>query len=157
MNASGLQELCGTLADYNNYKEVPCNKVGNQIIIKRPGSSKTLSMAGPGIFSNCDCSQSSFDPLLFSPVTSYALSGLSTDPLKTVKVMPDTVSRVCGLADGFTKCPHSVSFTDSAHNPVTFPFNGFTWNAATFDLTLDPAQALQFCSLNAIVSLASNP
>ena len=56
MNASGVQELCGTLADYNTYKEVPCNKVGNQIIIKRPGSSKTLPMAGPGIMSDCDCS-----------------------------------------------------------------------------------------------------
>ena len=157
MNASGVQELCGTLADYNTYKEVPCNKVGNQIIIKRPGSSKTLSMAGLGIMSDCDCSQSSFDPALFTSVTSYALSGFSTDALKTIKVMPDTVSSVCGLADGFTQCPHSVSFTDSANNPVTFPHNGFTWNAATFVLTLDPAQALHFCSLNAIVSLASNP
>jgi hypothetical protein len=74
-----------------------------------------------------------------------------------VKVMPDTVSSICGLADGFSHCPHTVSFTDSDNNPVTFPYNGFTWNAATFVLTLDPAQALQFCSLNAIVSLASNP
>ena len=33
VNASNVQELCGTLADYNTYKEVPCNKVGHKIII----------------------------------------------------------------------------------------------------------------------------
>ena len=56
MNSAGEEQLCGTLSDYNIYKEVPCKKVGNQIIVKRPGNSMTLAMAGLSILSNCDCS-----------------------------------------------------------------------------------------------------
>jgi hypothetical protein len=70
-------------------------------------------MAGMGIFAElggCSCSSSSFDPALFSPVTSYALSGSSTDATKIIKIMPDTVSSVCGNGDGFTHCPHTVNF-----------------------------------------------
>ncbi len=129
------------MGDYNKYKELPCNKVGDQIIIKRLGSNTALAMAGLGIMSACDCASTSFDPALFTSVTSYAISGRSTDGEKTLKVMPDTVSSVCGLADGFTNCPHTVSFKDSDDNPVTFPRNGFFWNAETSVLTLDPAQA----------------
>jgi hypothetical protein len=56
MNSSGEEQLCGILSDYNFYTEVPCNKVGNQIIVKKPGSSMTIAMASASILSNCDCS-----------------------------------------------------------------------------------------------------
>ncbi len=56
MNSAGEKQICATLSDYNLYTEVPCKKVGNQIIVTRPGSSMTLAMAGLSILSNCDCS-----------------------------------------------------------------------------------------------------
>jgi len=56
VNSAGEEKLCGKLSDYNLYTEVPCKKVGNQIIVKRPGSGMTLAMAGASILSNCDCS-----------------------------------------------------------------------------------------------------
>jgi hypothetical protein len=56
VNSAGKEQLCGTLYNYNNYTEVPCKKVGNQIIVKRPGNSMTLAMAGVSILSDCDCS-----------------------------------------------------------------------------------------------------
>ncbi len=63
-NIAGVEQLCGTLADYNTYTEVPCNKVGNQIIVKRLGTSMTLAMAGLSILSDCDCAITSFNPAL---------------------------------------------------------------------------------------------
>jgi len=56
--------------------------------------------------------------------------------------MPDKVSSECGNADGFTHCPHSVSFIFTDNSALTFPnagFPGFTWNSATSELTINPA------------------
>jgi hypothetical protein len=152
-DVAGTETQCGGLiADYNTYTEVPCNKVGNKIIVKRPGTSITLAMAGISILSDCNCSLSSFDPLQFSSVTSYSINGLSTGSVKSIIVMPDTVSSVCGLADGITYCPHIVSFINKGTGlSVTFPYNGFGWNAATSVLTLNPALALPSCVLTATV------
>ena len=66
VNSAGEEQLCGKLSDYNLYTEVPCKKVGNQIIVTRPGSSVTLAMAGLSILSNCECSYSSLNPALIS-------------------------------------------------------------------------------------------
>jgi hypothetical protein len=76
--------------------------------------------------------------------------------------MPDTVSAVCGLADGFSKCglgPRVITFTDKiTGQPVAFPYNGFTWNAVTSVLTRDPAQAAAgTCVLTATVTLVNYP
>jgi hypothetical protein len=60
-----------------------------------------------------------------------------------VKVLPDTMSSVCGLADGFSFCPHGIKFTNKETGmPVTFPFNGHSWNAKTYELTINPTKAL---------------
>ena len=56
VNSAGEKQLCATLSDYNFYTEVPCKKVGNQIIVTRPGPNKVLAMAGLSILSNCECS-----------------------------------------------------------------------------------------------------
>ncbi len=119
----------------------------------------TLSMAGLGIMSNCDCSQSSFNPALISPLISYSISASPNDAPITIKVMLDTVSSVCGLADGFSYCPHSsVIFKDKSSGlQVTFPNNGFSWNAATSELTVNPAFVFKPCVLTVTVSLVSNP
>jgi len=71
--------------------------------------------------------------------------------------MPDSVSKVCGLEDGYSHCPHTVTFTDSNDNPINFPYNGFSWDASEFILTLNPAQALQYDSLKAIIGLVDHP
>ena len=121
MNSAGDKQLCGELPDYNLYTEVPCKKVGNQIIVIRPGSLMILAMAGASILSNCDCSISSLNPaLIYSAANPFAsatrISTTSTGaPISITlnKQMPDTVSSVCGNADGFTKCGlRTLVFTD---------------------------------------------
>jgi hypothetical protein len=75
--------------------------------------------------------------------------------------MPDTVSSVCGVADGNKKCSlytRIISFTDKATGLlIIFPYYGFTFNAATSGLTLNPAQALATCVLTATLSLVNYP
>ena len=56
--------------------------------------------------------------------------------------MPDTVSRVCGSADGFTKCGllRVLVFSDKITGlEITFPYKGFEFDAAKSVLTLNPA------------------
>ena len=72
--------------------------------------------------------------------------------------MPDKVSSECGNADGFTYCPHTVSFRLADNNALTFPnagFPGVTWNSVTSELTIDPALAQTF-SFNAKVSITGS-
>ncbi len=70
--------------------------------------------------------------------------------------MPETVSSVCGLADGFSKCPRVIIFTDKMTGQlVAFPYKGFQWNAAASVLTLNPAQAVATCVLTATLQLAN--
>ncbi len=114
----------------------------------------TLVMAGVSILSDCDCLSTSLDPAKITSKTTYTLILKSTDPLKSITVFPDTVSSVCGLADGITKCGlvRVISFTD-ATGQVTLPKNGFTWNAETSILTLAPASALPYYALTATISV----
>jgi hypothetical protein len=107
-------------------------------------------MAGISILSDCNCSTSSFDSTQFTttPATPFvsvtSISVQPTDPPITIifnKQFPDTISSVCGSADGTSKCGiRSVSFYDSGVLISTFPYKGFTWNDATSVGTLDPAQ-----------------
>ena len=58
--------------------------------------------------------------------------------------MTDTVSRVCGNADGFTKCGlrSALVFTDKMTGfQITFPYKGFELNSDHSQLTLSPAKA----------------
>ena len=99
-------------------------------------------MAGLSILLDCDCSTSSFDPLLFTlPGAAFAsattINVKSTDAPVSITLnmqMPDTVSSVCGNADGFTKCglgPRVIIYTDKmTGQPVTFHYKGFEWNNA---------------------------
>ena len=114
---------------------MPCNKAGNKIIAKKTGSNMTLAMAGFSILSSCDCLKSSFEPALISlPAVNFAsatsLNYTLTDIPKSIKFntqMPDTVSSVCGLADGFKKCgPRFIVFKDKVTGQlITFPYKGF--------------------------------
>ncbi len=71
-------------------------------------------MAGLSILSSCDCSKTSFDPtLIFHAGASVpfasktTINTLKTGPTVTItfnKNLPDTVSCVCGNADGYSKC-----------------------------------------------------
>ena len=70
-NAAGEQSLCGTLPDYNTYKEVPCNKIGNKIVVKRLGVNVALAMAGLSILSSCDCTKTTFDKTLIYKAGTY--------------------------------------------------------------------------------------
>jgi hypothetical protein len=124
--------------------------VGNKIIVTRPGNDMTLAMAGISILSDCDCSTSSFNPTQFTttPATPFvsvtSISVQKTSLVQTItfnKQFPDTISSVCGSADGFTKCGvRSVSFYDSGVLISTFPYKGFIWDDTTSIGTLDPAQ-----------------
>jgi hypothetical protein len=151
------------LADYNAYTEVPCNKVGNKIIVKRPGSNMILAMAGLSILSSCDCSESSFNPALIVAKHPFATAFNTTSTSAKISIdfnkqTPDTVSSVCGLADGFSKCPHITSFKDKeTGKPVTFPYRGYDFNATSSVLTLDPAKAAGTCVLIATISLRDYP
>ena len=75
--------------------------------------------------------------------------------------MPDTVSSVCGLADGFSKCglgPRVIIFTNKMTNQLfTFPQNGLHWDAASSVLTIDPAQTIGTCMLTATLQLVNYP
>jgi hypothetical protein len=99
----------------------------------------TLSMAGASILSNCDCSVSSLNPALISratnplvsPTTISTTSNGAPISIKLNKQMPDTVSSVCGNADGFKKCGlRTVVFTDKMTGfQITFPYKGFELNS----------------------------
>ena len=164
-----MQQLCGNLADYNTYTEVSCNKVGNQIIAKKStlGLTDVLAMAGLSILSSCDCTKSSFNRALilltaanFAPTTTIDTTWMAASISITFnKQMPDTVSSVCGSADGITKCGlRTIIFTDKMTGKlVNWPFNGFTWDAGFWVLTLNPAQAAATCVLTATLQLINYP
>jgi hypothetical protein len=96
-------------------------------------------MAGLSILSNCDCSQSSLNPALIfdaKPLASLTtISTISTGAPVSItlnKQMVDTVSRVCGNADGFTNCGlrSALVFTDKMTGfQITFPYKGFELNS----------------------------
>ena len=69
--------------------------------------------------------------------------------------MYDTVSSVCGNADGFTKCGLRILvFTDKMTGfQITFPYKGFELNSDQSELTLNPAKAPQTSVLTVTVKL----
>jgi hypothetical protein len=135
------------LADYyNKYSEVTCNVVANQIIFEQLTAGNVVRFCGVGVFSDCNCALSSFDPAFFKTAPSATL--VSTDSItkfvgdtttKTVTVtstIPDTVSTICGNGDGTTKCGlRSIKFYDSSNvEIVVWPYLGITWNGSTLSL-----------------------
>ena len=73
--------------------------------------------------------------------------------------MADTVSRVWGNADGFTKCGlRSLVFTDKMTGlQITFPYKGFELNSDESNLTLNPAKARLTTVLTVTVKLDKYP
>jgi hypothetical protein len=79
---------------------------------------------GFGALAECNCAASSFDPARFTTpqtplasITSLALK--STDSVQIILISKafDTVSTVCGSADGVSKCgPGSLYFKDKFKN-----------------------------------------
>ena len=78
------------------------------------------------MLSDCSCAQSSFESTQFTtaPVTSFAsvtsLTLKYNDSLQSITFntqVPDTVSSVCGSADGFSKCgPRVILFKDKTNS-----------------------------------------
>ena len=73
--------------------------------------------------------------------------------------MSDTVSSVCGNADGFTKCGlRTLVFTDKMTGfQITFPYKGFELNYDQSELTLNPAKAPPNSVLTVTVKLDNYP
>ena len=73
--------------------------------------------------------------------------------------MPDTVSSVCGAADGISKCgPRVLTFKDKMTKIlIIFPYKGFQFDPASSVLTLNPAQAASICVLTATIQLSNYP
>ncbi len=137
----GTEQLCGVLGNYyTKYGEVLCNIQVNEIILVQQSSSKDLRFCGFGALSDCNCAQSSFDSTQFTTrqATSFAsvtsLTVKYTDSLQSITFnnqMADTVSSVCGSADGFSKCPRVIVFKDKTTGQlVTFPYKGMTYDAS---------------------------
>ena len=109
---------------YSNYREVSCNVIGNQIIFEQQTAGYEVRFCGVGVFSDCNCALSSFDPTSFTTAPTGTL--VSADSMTkyvgdtttlTVTVsstIPDTVSTLCGNGDGITKCgSRTIKFYDS--------------------------------------------
>ena len=73
--------------------------------------------------------------------------------------MADTVSRVCGNTDGFTRCGlRTLVFTDKMTGfKITFPYKGFELNSDQSELTLNPAKATPTSVLTVTVKLDNYP
>jgi hypothetical protein len=73
--------------------------------------------------------------------------------------MYDTVSSVCGNADGFTKCgSRTLVFTEKMTGfKITFPYKGFELNYDQSELTLSPAKATPISVLTVTVKLDNYP
>jgi hypothetical protein len=92
------------------------------------------------------------------------LSLLHTDSSQTIKFnlfVPDTVSSICGKADGLTKCgPRQIIFTDKSSGLVisSWPYEAFDWNPSASTLKVEPASATKAKSVfTATLSLVSQP
>jgi hypothetical protein len=73
--------------------------------------------------------------------------------------MYDTVSSVCGNADGFTKCGlRTLVFTDKMTGfQITFPYKGFELNSDQSGLTLSPTKAPPTSVLSVTIKLDNYP
>ncbi len=119
-------------------------------------------MAGFTALASCDCSKSSFNSTLISlTANSFAskiyLNTKYTDASVNITFnlqLPDTVSSVCGLANGFSKCglgQRIITFKDKMTGQliIQWPFCGFEWDSVSSVLTFNPAQAAATCVLTA--------
>jgi hypothetical protein len=79
--------------------------------------------------------------------------------IKLNKQMYDTVSSVCGNADGFTKCGlRTLVFTDKMTGfQITFPYKGFELNSDQSGLTLSPTKAPPNSVLTVTIKLDNYP
>ena len=149
----GTEQLCGVLADYyaTTHYEVTCNIIANEIILVQKNAAYDLIFCGLGVLSDCDCTLSSFNPLLFSTsqatpfASATSLTLKSSDSVQTITLnskMPDTISSVCSLADGVSKCgPRAITFKERSTGVIinTWPYLAFNWNGSTSELTFNPA------------------
>ena len=138
----GTQQLCGVLDYFTKYNEALCNLQANEIIVEQQNPTNKLVFCGFGVLADCSCSQTSFDYSLFT--TSLAITLLSTtslslqitDSVQSISItqVPDTVSSVCGSADGFAHCgPRSLTFKDKLTGITisTWPYRGYNFDAVT--------------------------
>ena len=91
------------------YIEVGCNNLqGNEIIAEQQTGGYDLVFCGFGALADCDCSTSTFETTV-TPELPPSLNIVSTDNIKTFTLItPDTISSVCGNADGFSFCGERV-------------------------------------------------
>ena len=96
-----------------------------------------INFCGFGILANCNCRFSELlNPLKTKQFeTTQTATFVSADSLTTIATgapvsltintrIPDTISSVCGNADGFTACSREIYFTDIQNVNVTyFPYN----------------------------------
>jgi hypothetical protein len=129
-----VQTICGTITNFSNYAEVRCGVAGIKVIIIKTGALQQLRLCGYAVLSSCDCSTTSFDPLMM-PNSDF--TGLVYDSFNITATVGDaankfvlqsqnTVSLVCGKADG-TTCATTTTFTLN-DSPVQFPSNGINWD-----------------------------
>ena len=152
--------MCGILANYyTTYSEAVCNFQANEIILVQQSAVNSLRFCGFGALSDCNCSQSSFDPARFTtpqtPLVSVtSLQIKSSDGVQTIQFTQviDTVSS----SNGCTSCgPRLFSFMDKLNGLVIsqWPYRGYSFDEITFKLTLDPTQADATSVLTATISL----
>ena len=161
---SSTRQLCGVSADYyTKYSDISCNRQANELIVEHQSAGIDLWLCGFGILAQCNCAQTSFDTALFTNPTPFAsatsLSIQSTSSLQTIyfnRNQPDTISSVCGNADGITTCGPRASlyFKDklTGLKVLTWPYLGYNYDGQS-TLTLDPAQAYEASVLTAIIGL----
>ena len=137
------------MADYySGYREVPCDVVGNQIIFEQQTAGYAVRFGGVGVFSDCNCALSSFDPNSFTTAPTVTLVsansmtknfGDSTTLTVTVSSsIPDTVSTLCGNGDGTTKCGlRAIKFYDSSNAEIfVWPYLGIIWDSIASQISL---------------------
>ena len=106
---------CDRIGDFDTYKESYCNGYANKVIVRR--NNPDINLCGFGILANCNCKFSELlNPLKTNQFeTTQTATFVSADSLTTIATgaavsltintrIPDTISSVCGNADGFTTC-----------------------------------------------------
>ena len=88
-----------------------------------------MSFCGFGILANCNCQFAEFSNpaktnLFLTPQTDTFVNATSLSTIATGNPVsltinmriPDTISSVCGNADGFTECSRNIDFRDITLN-----------------------------------------
>jgi hypothetical protein len=158
------------MADYySSYREVPCNVVGNQIIFEQQTAGYEVRFGGLGVFSDCYCALSSFDPTSFTTAPTETLvsansikkffGDTATLAVTVSSTVPDTVSTICGNGDGFTKCSRTIKFYDSSNAEiVVWPYLGIIWDSIASQISLPGTyQTLGTFTIDVEISLTLNP